>query len=127
MVEERRPMPLPHDLRERRRYLAFEIISEQKILVPDLINTIWHSVLNFLGEFGSSQADISFVKNVYDEKKQMGLLRCSHLYVESVRTALALIQRIGDMRVVVRILGISGTIKAARQKFFGEATLETFV
>ncbi len=127
MMEERRPGPLPDDIRGRRRYVAFQVISEQKILTQDLINTIWHSTLNLIGEFGASQSDLLFIKNIYDEKKQMGLIRCSHLMVEPVRAALALIQRIGDFRVVIKVIGISGTIKAAMKKFFGEKTLESFV
>ncbi len=124
--EEKRPKPLPPSLRGRRRYLAFHVISEEKILLQDLINTIWHSLLNFLGETGTSKTDIRFIKDNYDEKRQMGMIRCSHDSVEGVRSALALIQRIGDTRVVFRVLGISGSIKATKMKFFGESRLTEF-
>ncbi|NIM47387.1 MAG: ribonuclease P protein component 2 [Candidatus Aenigmarchaeota archaeon] len=126
MDEEKRPKPLPPSLRGRRRYLAFHIISEEKVLLQDVINTIWHSLLNFLGETGTSRANIRIIKDTYDEKRQMGILRCSHDSVEGVRTALALIQRIGDTRVVFRVLGISGSIKATKIKFFGESRLTEF-
>jgi len=124
--EIKRPKPLPPSLRGRRRYLAYQVISEQKILFQDLINTIWHSVLNFLGEFGASEADLWIVRDVYDEKRQVGILRCSHTSVEHIRTALALVQRIGDVRVIIKVLGVSGTIKATKMKFFGETTLTEF-
>jgi len=126
MAEEKRPKPLPPSLRGRRRYIAYQVISEEKILFQDLINTIWHSILNFLGEQGASRADIWIAKNIYDEKRQMGLIRSSHLNVEHVRASLALIQRIGDTRVVVKVLGVSGTINAAKMKFFGETRLTEF-
>jgi ribonuclease P/MRP protein subunit POP5 len=125
-MEEKRPKPLPSSLRGRRRYIAYQVISEEKILLDDLMNTIWHSVLNFLGESGTSKTDIWIVKDTFDEKNQMGLIRCSHTSVEQVRTSLALIERIGDTRVVFKILGISGTIKAAKMKFFGETRLTEF-
>jgi len=124
--EIKRPKPLPPSLRGRRRYLAYQVISEQKILFQDLINTIWHSVLNFLGEFGACEADLWVVRDVYDEKRQVGILRCSHTSVEHIRTALALVQRIGDVRVIIKVLGVSGTIKATKMKFFGETTLTEF-
>lgn len=54
------------------------------------------------------------------------MIRCSHLAVENVRASLALINRIGDVRVIIKVLGVSGTIKAARRKFFGEKTLEDY-
>jgi ribonuclease P/MRP protein subunit POP5 len=127
MVEEfKRPKPLPPSLRGRRRYLAYQVISEEKVLFQDLTNTIWHSILNFLGEYGASEADLWIAKDIYDDKRQVGLLRCSHINVEEIRAALALIQRIGDTRVVVKVLGISGSIKATRMKFFGETTLTEF-
>jgi ribonuclease P/MRP protein subunit POP5 len=59
------------------------------------------------------------IKDSYDEEKQIGLIRCSHTSVEEVRSAVSLIQRIGDIKVVVKVLGISGTIKGARKKFLG--------
>lgn len=127
MDEEKRPKPLPPSLRGRTRYLAFHVISEQKILLQDLINTIWHSLLNFLGESGTSKANIKIIKDTYDEKRQMGIIKCSHDSVEEVRTALALIQRIGDTRIIIRVLGISGSIKATKMKFFGESRLNEFI
>ena len=127
MDEEKRPKPLPSSLRERTRYLAFQVISEENILLQDLINTIWHSVLNFLGEIGTSKANIKIIRDAYEEKRQMGIIRCSHEDVESIRAALALIQRIGDARVIFKVLGISGSIKATKMKFFGESRLNEFI
>jgi|GEM_PF-230718 len=117
---------LPPTLRENRRYLAFEIISEGKLDFGEILNAFWHSLLNLVGEVGASQANIWFVSDSWDEKNQRGLIRCDNKYVEYVRAALALIDRIGDKRVVPYTLGVSGTMKAARRKFFGERTLEDF-
>ena len=122
-----RPNPLPPALRDRRRYIAFQVLSESKINFNDLSNSIWHSILNLLGERGAAESEIWISKTIYDEEKQIGLIRCSHLSVESVRAALALIERIGDVRIVVKVLGISGTIKAAQAKFFSEIKISEFV
>ena len=126
MDEEKKPKPLPSSLRGRRRYIAYQVLSEDKFIFQDLTNSIWHSLLNLLGELGSAQADIWIVKDTYDEAKQIGIIRCSHDNVEKVRAALALIERIGDVRVVVKVLGISGSIKATKMKFFGETKLTEF-
>ena len=126
MNEEKRPKPLPPSLRGRKRYIAYQVISEDKFILQDLINSIWHSLLNLLGELGASQADIWIAKDTWDEKKQIGIIRCSHDNVEQVRAALALIERIGDIRVIVKVLGISGSIKATKMKFFAETKLTEF-
>jgi len=123
---EKRPKLLSPSLRSRKRYLAFQVFSEEKIKYEDLSNSIWHSLLNLLGEIGTSKAELWIVKNLYNDQKQLGLIRCSHMMVEQVRTALALIERIGDTRIIVNILGVSGTMKAARKKFFGETDLKDF-
>jgi len=126
MVDEKRPKPLPSSLRGRRRYIAYQVISEEKFIFQDLANSIWHSLLNLLGELGASEADIWIARDIYDEKRQIGIIRCSHDMVEHVRAALALMERIGDIRVVVKVLGISGSIKATRMKFFEETKLTEF-
>jgi len=117
---------LPPTLREKKRYLAFEIISEEKVEFGDILNAFWHSLLNLVGEVGASHANIWFISDSWDENNQRGLIRCDNKYVEYVRAALALIERIGDNRVIPYTLGVSGTMKAARRKFFGERTLEDF-
>ena len=126
MVDEKRPKPLPSSLRGRRRYIAYQVLSEDKFIFQDLTNSIWHSLLNLLGELGAAEADLWVARNIYDEKRQIGIIRCSHEKVEQVRAALALIERIGDVRIIVKVLGISGSIKAAQLKFFGESRLTEF-
>ena len=66
MDEEKKPKPLPSSLRGRRRYIAYQVLSEDKFIFQDLTNSIWHSLLNLLGELGSAQADIWIVKDTYD-------------------------------------------------------------
>ncbi len=121
-----RPKILPPTLRGKKRYIAFEVISEKNLDFSEVLNAFWHSLLNFVGELGTSETNIWFVKDTWEEKNQRGLVRCDHRYVEYVRSALALIDRIGDSRVIAFSLGVSGTMKAAKRKFFGERTLEDF-
>jgi len=122
-----RPRPLSPTLRSRKRYIAFQVVSEKKIFAIDVFNSIWHSLLNFLGELGVAEASVWLGKKNYDDEKQIGIIKCSHTSVEQIRMSLALVQRIGDSRAMITVLGVSGTIKAAKQKFFGEVDLTNFV
>lgn len=121
-----RPRILSPTLREKKRYIAYQVVSEQKVLFSDLTNAMWHSILGFLGELETAHARIWVMKDSYNEEKQTGIIKCSHVAVEQVRSALALIQRIGDTRTVIKILGVSGTLKGARRKFLHPITLEAF-
>lgn len=122
----KKPKILSPTLREKKRYIAFQVISEHKILLSDLTNAIWHSMLSFLGELTTAHTKMWIMKDLYDEEKQTGIIRCSHVTVEHVRSALALIQRIGDTRIAIKILGVSGTIKSAKRKFISRVTLTSF-
>ena len=125
-MSDKKLKPLPSSLRQTIRYIAFQVISEDKIIYNDLSNAIWHSTLNFLGEFGTSEAEMWIVKNLYDDKKQAGIIRCSHKNLEKIRASLSLIERIGDSRVIIKVLGVSGTIKATLMKYFSETSLREF-
>lgn len=120
------PKILPPTLRDRKRYLAYQVVSDSKLDFSEINNAIWYSVMNFMGEKGASDADIWIIRNSYEEGRKIGLVKCSHTSVEDVRTALALVQKIGENRLIIRVLGISGTMKAAKKKFFGEKDLTDF-
>ena len=121
-----KPKILPPTLRERKRYLAYQVVSDQKVEFPEINNVMWYSIVNFMGEKGAAEADVWVIKNTYDEKKKMGLIKCAHTAVEDVRTALAFVNKIGENRLIIRVLGISGTMKAAKKKFFGERDLTDY-
>ncbi|MCD6368093.1 MAG: ribonuclease P protein component 2 [Candidatus Aenigmarchaeota archaeon] len=121
-----KPKILSPTLREKKRYLAFEVISESKLEFEEILNAFWHSLLNLCGEIGTANTNIWFVKDMWNENSQRGVIRCRHDTVEYVRSALALIDRIGDSRVIINTLGVSGTMKVVKRKFFGERTLEDF-
>ena len=122
----KRPKILPPTLRDKKRYLAYQVISDDKIEFAEINNSMWYSILSFLGEKGTAEADVWIIRNSYEEERKMGLIKCSHTSVEEVRTALALVKKIGENRVIIRVLGISGTMKAAKKKFFGERDLRDF-
>lgn len=123
-----RPKFLPSTLREKSRYIAYQVVSENKLIFPDLNSAMWNSMLNFLGELESAKARIWIMKDTYNEEKQTGTIKCAHDFVEHLRSALILIQRIGDVRVAIKILGVSGTMKGARTKFIPqERTIAEFV
>ncbi|HLD49183.1 MAG TPA: Rpp14/Pop5 family protein [archaeon] len=112
------PKMLPPTLRDKKRYIVFEIISEKPIEYGDFVNSMWNLMLEFLGEFGTAEAKVWLIQNLYQEQK--GVIKCAHDYVENVRAFLSLIQIIGETKSVVRILGVTGTIKSIKDKYMIE-------
>lgn len=102
---------LPASLREKHRYIKFQVISQEPIAYSDLEAAIWNVALDFLGEHGIAQTGLWVIKNLYDETEQMGVIRCNNKSVQQVIASLALISRLGDTRIVIKILKVSGTIR----------------
>lgn len=121
-----RPNILPPALRIKKRYVVFRVYSEEKINFEDVVNAVWGSFLNFAGELNLALSRIKIMEDLWNEEKQVGVIRCAHTAVELVRSVLILIDRIGDRRVVFRILGVSGTLNSAKRKFMDQKTLEEF-
>ncbi len=87
---------------------------------------IWHALAEFAGEINAALSRMWVMKDLWEEERMTGVIRCSHTAVELVRSALVLIDRIGDTRVAFLILGVSGTVKGVRRKFLMRKTLEDF-
>jgi ribonuclease P/MRP protein subunit POP5 len=120
------PKLLPPSLRPHKRYIAFEIISEQPVQYNEFLSAVWSSTFNFLGDLGSADAKIWFVHNLYDEKGQRGLIKCTHDSVERIRGVLSLVRMSGETKTIVKILGVTGTIKSAKTKYLNIKDLRTF-
>lgn len=108
-------------LREKQRYIAFQVISEEgeEFTYSDLESAIWNTMLDFLGEYGVSKTSVWLLKDCWGPEKQIGILRCNNKSVQEIITTLGLIDRLGDTRVTFKVLKISGTIKSIKKKFYG--------
>lgn len=103
-------------LKEKKRYLMFSITSENKIPYFELKGAISNSIMNLIGEKSAGKSNYRLIKNLWDEKNNEGVISCSVRYVDDIKVALALIQQIGDIRVIFRVTKVSGTIKALRKE-----------
>jgi len=101
-------------LREKERYVSFKVISEEPINYADLESAIWGTILDFFGEHGISKTSLWLIKNLYSEKDQIGVIKCNNKSVPQVIACLGLISRLGDARVIFKILKVSGTIKGLK-------------
>lgn len=102
---------LPPTQRKKHRYVMFQVLSDYPIVYSDLDAAIWNTVLDFYGEEGVAEMDMWLVKNLYDSKEQIGILRCVHTAVPAVLAGFGVVRRLGDTRVAIKILKVSGTIK----------------
>ena len=100
--------------RERRRYLALKIQSEQSFDARTVMDAVHASVHRLFGEYGASKANLKLIKNL-PEKRQF-VIRCSHKELENVRAAIASTTDINGKIIAIHVLGVSGTLRALSKK-----------
>jgi len=100
--------------REKRRYLALNVESEQPFDEREVLDAVHVSVFRLFGEYGASKADIKMIKAV-PEKRQL-VLRCSHLMLEKVRAAIVSTVEVDGKTASVHVVGVSGTLNALSKK-----------
>ena len=100
--------------RVKRRYLALKVVSEQLVNERDVMDAVWNAVLRLFGEYGASQTNLSLME--YNPQRNFAVVRCSHTALERVRASIASITEIGGKPVVIRVMGVSGTLRALRKK-----------
>jgi RNase P/RNase MRP subunit POP5 len=100
--------------REKRRYLALEVVNEQPLNEQIVLDAVQASVQRLFGEYGASRANLKLIKAV-PEKRQF-VIRCSHKALEQVRAAITSTTEIDGKTGVIHVLGVSGTLKALSKK-----------
>lgn len=105
--------PLLPSMREKKRYVVFETITD-KFDSKKTEKLIMDNNLRFMGEFGISKSGLMFLSDSWNKNK--GIIKINPKYVDELKMALGLIK--GD--IIVNVLGVSGTLKKAKQKFMQE-------
>jgi ribonuclease P/MRP protein subunit POP5 len=109
------PQMIPSTLRERNRYIAFEIVSDSPVSRGEVVKAVWGTLLRFLGELGASKTALWVMD--WDEEKQHGILKVNHGSLDEARAALVLMKEANGRPIVFRTLGVSGTVKKTKEKF----------
>jgi ribonuclease P/MRP protein subunit POP5 len=116
-MSKKKPLkPVLPTMRERKRYMVFEMISEKPITsAKDVFKAINASLNKHLGTIGCAKAGVLFPKDTYYPDKQKGILKVAHTETEPVRFSLMQIQTINDTKVIFKTVGISGILKKAKR------------
>lgn len=102
--------PLLPSLREKKRYLVYEITSKEKVTKNKATNILKSAVRTYLGELGLAKAGILYL----DYKNNKGILRINNKEVNNVKAALSLINNIK-----IKTTYTTGLLSKARKKIGG--------
>jgi len=96
--------------RVKRRYILFEVISEERFKREEIVTSIWNSSLEFLGDLGASKTSLW----VHEYENKEGIVSCNTRSVDKIIVCLSLIREIDNKNLHIRVKGVSGTIKGLR-------------
>jgi RNase P/RNase MRP subunit POP5 len=96
-------------MRKKRRYIAFESMGEAS--AADIIQAI----NSLCADRPMLSQSVRLV--LYDEGSKKGLLRCDHNRVGEIKALISGVEKAGTETMSLKVLGVSGTIKAAKRKF----------
>ncbi len=97
----------------RRRYVRFQLHSNDLVDEKDLSYAFRKSLLSIYGEV--IVADSRFYINEFDTNSGIGILHCTSDTVEQVLAAAVLIESINGEMISFQPLRTSGTIKGAKK------------
>src|SRR3989344_224657 len=89
---------LRSSLREKKRYIVYECVSEKKLSPQAIREEIKRKMLSWLGEYGYGSAGVMFVK----EQGNKGVIRVNTKYVDLAKTAISLVKEINSSPVIIK-------------------------
>ncbi len=106
-------MHLLPSLRQKKRYVVFEIISDARFSFADIQEGVQQALTSFWGQLGLSRAGPLIVKERFNTQKQRFILKVNNAYVDELKAALAISKKIKNSAVIIRSVTVSGTLKKA--------------
>ena len=117
MIKSKLKQILP-SLREKKRYLVFEVISEQKIVESELVsNAVLHHFSEFVGNLGCAKSGLIILNNKWNPELQKGVIKINNKHVDALKASLTFIDKIDNKQVIFRSIGLSGILNKAERKF----------
>lgn len=106
--------PIPKSMRGKKRYVLFELVSDERFDEEEVKKALWKTILQLFGELGAAKQKFWFVK--WSKPKQRGIVRCALEHTDEVKTGLLFLKEISGKSVVPRTLLTSGNIKKLKEK-----------
>lgn len=107
-------MKLLPSLRQKKRYVVFEIKSDTPFSFTDVKREIDNTLLMFLGQLGLSKSSPMLLKEKFRNNKF--IIKVNHKYVDEIISAVALIKKIKNKSIIIRSIVTSGTLKKASSR-----------
>lgn len=100
--------PILPSLREKKRYIAYEVISAKEV---DHKKAITHETKSFLGELGLAKSNMMLI----DHHKSGGVIKVNNKYVDHIKSALTLVRVVDSQNAIIKTIKVSGMLERAKK------------
>ena len=104
--------PIPLSLRDKKRYLVFELISEKNLRESEVSFELKNHLMKLFGSLGLSKMNYQFI--LFNEKSSKGILKCRHTALGDLKAGILLLKEVNGINVIPKTIKTSGTVKKAK-------------
>lgn len=112
-----KPVIIYPTLREKKRYVAFEVINDNETDILKVKAAIQNSITTTFGVEGASRFGVWVMKDHFNHAKKVGLIRVNHRYVDQLKAAFSMITRIDNKQAIIQTIGVSGILNKAVERY----------
>lgn len=105
--------PLLPTLKEKKRYLTYQVVTDKNIKQKDVIDAINSSLHQLIGDLGVAKTGLVHLN---DWENNKGILRVSAKKVDETRCAMAMIRNVNKVDAYIKVINVSGSLKKSRLK-----------
>ena len=106
-------------LKERKRYIVFDVASDKPVAESDVCAAITDGVQWYVGQRGRAKAGMQFLHELWNPKSQRGIVRVSHTSVDKLRSAFLFVSSIHGIKSSVSTAAVSGIVKKVKSYVAG--------
>jgi ribonuclease P/MRP protein subunit POP5 len=110
-VAEMKGKPLLPTLRTKKRYVAYEIITDHAIEHSKVWDAIKNSFKECFGIFALSQAGLMTTRI---SNTNRGIVKVNSKFLEHLKVAFAMLTEIENSRVILHTVGVSGILRKTK-------------
>jgi ribonuclease P/MRP protein subunit POP5 len=107
--------PLIPSLREKKRYVAYQVKSADYLEKRDAEQAIEKEILSLIGTLGTANASLLFLKD-WDQNK--GIVKVQPKYVDYLKASFALISNVNGKQATIESIGVSGMVGNLRRQVY---------
>lgn len=106
-------MKLLPSLKQKKRYIVFEILSSKKFSFLEIKEEVESMLLLFFGQWGLAKSSPLIIKEKFNAESQRFVIKINHKFIDELKAALTLSKKIKNTPVIIKSVITSGTLKKA--------------